>query len=271
MSGKFFTGLLVVLIANVFLFSADHEKRFRVNISIGITGIPATLNDKQLLSTDPCEAAQAGVDASKLLSQTRFFSTVRNRVQMAGTDRHEHSITFGRDSVGGITTSPMTDGDATNGKVNSNWPGAFADIHNHLNDQPPSAGDVYNLIKINCSRHGYNTRFVVTPVGALYVLYIYDLEFAKDFTAKYPAEQLPGFSPRFPEPVFDDMDRITIYFEAKGVDKLIARENAMAFALNHYNSGLALLKQDGTGNFKKLQTEQKILHGKTMYVVNNCP
>jgi hypothetical protein len=210
-----------------------------------------------------------GADSATRLSQASIFSVAREQVQKAG-DRREHAITFGRDSLSGICASPMASGDATNGRVNSNWPGAFADIHNHLNDQPPSAGDLYNLIKISSNRQGYNTRFVITPGGFLYALYVYDMELAKAFVAKYPLEQSPGFSPRFPEPVFDDIDKITMYFESHGVRPLLACERAMAFVLDRYKAGVVLLKQDSIGNFKVLQTGEKTLKRKTIYVVKEC-
>ena len=220
--------------------------------------------------TDLCEAAKKGKEAATLLSRDSFFSTASFAVQHAGKDRHEHSITFGRNLAGKISTSSMIEGDTTNGKVSSNWPGAFADIHNHTNDLPPSAGDLYYLVKLNSRNYFYDTRFVVTVSGVVYALYVYDLNFAMDFVSKYPSEQTPGFSPRFPEPIFDDVDKISIYFEGQGSSRLIAQEKAMAFVLAKYNSGAVLLKQDNEGNFKTLQTEEMISNGVKIYVANDC-
>jgi hypothetical protein len=47
---------------------------------------------------------------------------------------------------------------------------------------------------------------------------------------------------------------------------------AMAFILDKYNTGVALLKQDSNGNFKKLgTTETTQPDGSKSYTTNNCP
>lgn len=225
---------------------------------------------KNFNTTDLCEAAKNGRDAATHLANDSIFSFASLAVQQAGKDRHEHSITFGKNFAGEISISSIIDGDTTSGKVSSFLPGAFADIHNHTNDLPPSAGDLYYLVKLNSRNHFYNTRFVVTASGAVYALYVYDLSLAKDFIKEYPPEQTPGFSPRFPEPIFDEVDKISIYFEGQGSDRLIAQERALAFVLAKYNSGSVLLGQNNEGNFKTLRTEEMISDGAKIYVANNC-
>lgn len=166
-------------------------------------------------STDLYEASKKAAVATTLLSHDTSFTSAVNKIRQAQADKHEYSITFGREHDGHLTMSPIVKGDSTNGKVRSNWPGAFADLHNHFNEQPPSAGDLYYLIKINSKNHFYNARFVIMKNGTIYALYIYEPKLANDFISKYPLEQMHGFSPRFPEPIFDDVDRISTYFEGK--------------------------------------------------------
>lgn len=228
------------------------------------------LVDKQEIFIDLPEASKRGFYATELLSRDSFFSLAKIAIQYAGHDMHEHSITFGRDTTGQVTISQLINGDPSSGRVNSNWPGAFADIHNHTNDQPPSAGDFYCLVKLNNKNSLYSTRFVVTLSGTLYALCVYDLQLANDFAAKYPLEQTPGFSPRFPEPIFDDMDKISTYFEGRGVDRLIAQERALAFVLAKYNSGAVLLKQDSDKNLLAIQTEEITSNGTVSYIVHHC-
>lgn len=213
--------------------------------------------------------AKSGVDVAELLSRDSLFSLAKIAIQYAGYDMHEHSITFGKDTTGQVTISPIINGDPSSGRVNSNWAGAFADIHNHVNDQPPSAGDFYCLVKLNNKNRDYSTRFVVTISGTVYALCVYDLKLANDFIATYPLEQTPGFSPRFPEPIFDDVDKISTYFEGKGVNRLIAQERALAFVLAKYNSGAVLLKQDSAKNFLAIQTEEITSNGTVSYIVHD--
>lgn len=227
------------------------------------------LNERSKNFADFREALKSGVDAAEVLSRDSFFSLAKIAIQYAGYDMHEHSITFGKDTTGKVTVSPIINGDPSSGRVNSNWPGAFADIHNHTNDQPPSAGDFYCLVKLNNKNRDYSTRFVVTISGTVYALCVYDLKLANDFIAKYPLEQTPGFSPRFPEPIFDDVDKISTYFEGKGVGRLTAQERALAFVLAKYNCGTILLKQDSVKKFLVIETEEITSKGVVSYIVHD--
>jgi hypothetical protein len=217
-----------------------------------------------------CEESRRGIGAAKLLSGDSSFSIAKTSIRKAGIDKHEHSITFGRDTNGKVSLSTIVNGDSSNGIVRPDWPCAFADIHNHTNDQPPSAGDLYYLVKLNNKNQLYNTRFVETLNGTIYALYVYDLKLANDFVSKYPLEQTPGFSPRFSEPIFDDVDKVSTYFEGKGIDRLTARERALAFVLAQYKSGVVLLKQSGTGNFVSMQIQERTKGGMILYVARNC-
>jgi hypothetical protein len=217
-----------------------------------------------------CEAAKTGVDAANNFSASGIFSAAKLALERAAKDGREHSVTFGKDTGETITASPVVNGDTSNGKVIPDWQGAFADLHNHCNHQPPSAGDLYYLVKV-CNKHAsYRSRFVVTPGGVMYALYLYDLKMANDFVTNYPMERSPGYSPRFPEPVFDVCDLVSIYFEGQGESRLTAQERAMAFILSKYYTGVALLKQDMDGHFKIVHTEKIVSGLATTYVAGNC-
>lgn len=101
---------------------------------------------------DPCVDAQPFADATTLLSTNFTFVSAKNSVEAAvlaqGNAVTEHSVTFGKDMNNNINISPILNTNGSNsGSVNSSWPGAFADLHNHPNDQPLSPGDLYNKSK----------------------------------------------------------------------------------------------------------------------------
>ena len=55
------------------------------------------------------------------------------------------------------------------------------------------------------------------------------------------------------------------------ISPLIADEMAMALVLDKYNTGVALIKQDGNGNFKRLGTiETTSSNGDKTFTSNNC-
>jgi hypothetical protein len=88
----------------------------------------------------------------------------------------------------------------------------------------------------------------------------------------YPKSQISPYPPDFPGPLFTDFDNARTYFEYNGFSHLIAEEKAMALVLDKYNTGVALLKQDANGNFKKLGTTETInSDGTKTYTANNCP
>jgi hypothetical protein len=153
--------------------------------------------------------------------------------------------------------------------VNTSWPGAFADLHNHPNDLPPSPGDMYNLIGVNNNHSGYNTRMVVTPDGSVFALVVLDLAAANTFKTNYPPVNI-GYGPDFPTEIFDKFQEVKDVFMMQGFSNLISEERAMSYVLDKYNTGIALLKQDSNGNFKRLKTNESSSNGNTTYTANNC-
>jgi hypothetical protein len=48
------------------------------------------------------------------------------------------------------------------------------------------------------------------------------------------------------------------------------RTTAIAFVLDKHNAGITLLKQDSTGNFNPIKTEETIQNGTTTYTPKPC-
>lgn len=219
---------------------------------------------------DPCSDAQPSANRATTLSQNSTYTTSKGNIQNAASDGNEHSVTFGKDANGNVTASAITTGGTSGGNVDQNWPGAFSDIHNHPNDQPPSPGDMYNLISLDQNHSGWNTRFVITPDGSVYALVIISLNTATTFVSNYPSINL-GFGPDFPDAINDDFIDAKNSALSQGFNNLIAEEMAMAFVLDKYNSGIALLKQDSNGNFKRIVTTETVQpDGSKIYTKNNC-
>ncbi|WP_438946132.1 hypothetical protein [Sediminibacterium sp.] len=221
------------------------------------------------IEKDPCEVAKPAAKMVTTLSQSDKYDSAKLQIQNADS-KVEHSITFGTDSNGNTTASPMTTCTSSSTcTANINWPGAIADIHNHTNDLPPSPGDLYNLIGVNNKYNQYSTRMVVSKNGAVFALVVIDLSAANRFREKYPPIDL-GFGPDFPSEIFDKLDEVKDAFMKKGLTELISVEAAMSYVLDKYNTGMALLKQDGIGNFNRLITNETISNGSITYVSNNC-
>jgi len=218
------------------------------------------------IEVDPCADAQAGAAKATTLAQNSVYLAAKSNIQTASSDNLEHSVTFGKDASENITSSSMTTGTANSGTINTNWPGAFADLHNHPGNSPPSPGDFYGLITVNQNHSGYDTRFVVTADGSVYALLIIDPAAATTFVTNYPSQQVPGYSPEFPTAIIDEINEMKGFYGATD-------EMAMAFILEKYNTGVALLKQNSNGSFKRLRTTETIdpNNGTKTYTANNCP
>lgn len=88
-----------------------------------------------------------------------------------------------------------------------------------------------------------------------------------------------GFVTRFgkfwltplPTIIFVDFDHVKNHV-TNDVTGLIAEEMAMAFILDKYGTGMALLKQDSNGDFKRLRTNENLNSDRSKnYTANNCP
>lgn len=204
---------------------------------------------------------------SSIAVDTEFTTAVSSIKAAVSADGFEHSITLGKDSNGKITQAPMNNGTSQYlVKTNTTWAGAFAAIHNHPNGTPMSAGDIYAAVKLNTLRPDFTTTFLVLPDGSMYALVVTDLEAAKAFVTKYPADQLPGYSPEFPTFIFDELQRLVSYMGST----VEGKTEAIAFVLDQNNSGMKLLKQDANGDFNPIQTEETIQGGTKIYTPKPC-
>jgi hypothetical protein len=220
---------------------------------------------------DPCTEAKALADLATNLSKNSSYITAKSNIQSAAADGNEHYVIFGKDANGNITASPMSNVGTTGGNINVDWPGGFADLHNHPDYVVPSPGDFYGLVDLNNSHTDWNTRFVVTPDGSVYALVVVDLAKAVAWVAQNPKNQVQGSPPDFPVLIGDDLAEARSYLiHIEGLDELIADEMAMSLVLDKYDTGVALLKQDSNGDFKRLRTESNTINGNTVYAANNC-
>jgi len=213
---------------------------------------------------DPCAEAQTGSTNAKNFSQNGKFITVKGSIISAASDGKEHGVTFGKDANGNITNSNISTGSAISGTV-PNWQNAFADLHNHLDPSPPSNGDIYGFIDRVNSNNNFETRYILTSSGTMYALVITDLNKANVFNSNFPRVPNPGFSPDFPEHIVDEINEMKGLYGA-------TEEMALAFIMEKYDMGVALLKQDSDGNFKRLNTvPNKNSDGVVIsYTAKNC-
>ena len=184
---------------------------------------------------------------------TEFSKTAPFQLAMAEVKEHmqldpsrEYTITFGKDSLNAVTVSPIGKGNKSNGVVPV-MPNGFADLHNHPKNTPPSSGDLYGLLLKNRLNTRYDMRYILTAAGAVYVLVVMDTTAARLFASKYPQQQVPGYSPLFPDALLNEYREIHYRYG-------VAEELVMPYILEKYATGVFLLKQSGDGDFAVLRT-----------------
>ncbi|MDR7208167.1 hypothetical protein [Flavobacterium piscis] len=223
--------------------------------------VPYKTSVRNYIIVDPCTDA-----ATTSISKSSSYISAVSAIKTASSDGKEHSITLGKDAYGKITPAPMNNGGTSNVLVNTSWPGAFATIHNHPTVNPLSAGDIYSSVKLNSLHANFTTQFIALPDGSTYAIVVTNLAAAKAFVAAYPADVLPGYSPEFPDFIFDQL-QVLVTPMGSSVE---ARTTAMAFVLDKYNAGIMLLKQDVRGDFKPLKTEETVQNGVKTYTPKPC-
>ncbi len=183
-------------------------------------------------------------------AQSPTFISAKSNIEKASSDGLEHSITLGRDTSGNITQSSIRTGGQNAVSVNTSWSGAFASLHNHPNNTQLSAGDIYSSIKLNTMNSNFTTSYILTN-GQLYSIVVTDLAAAQAFATAYPADQLPGFNPEFPDFLFNQLQALVTSM-GSSVD---GKTGAIAYVLNQYNAGITLLKQNNVGEFEPIKPE----------------
>lgn len=221
-------------------------------------------NSQPSLSIDLCIESQETSNNATNFSKSNIYSIATTNIKNAfNIDSLEHAISFGKDVNGNNITSVMSTGNGYSSGLET-VTNMFADIHNHSKDTPPSSGDLYGFINIATEKKLYETRYLVTANGFVYAFVIIDLQTARDFVIKYPKVSNPGYQPGFPDSLVDKFN------ELKGV-YAASDEMALAFILEKYNAGVALLKQDDRGSFKRLNTKEIVYsNGLKKYVAHNC-
>lgn len=174
----------------------------------------------------------------------------------ASADGNEHSITLGRDVHGNITQAPMNNGSPNIVATNTSWPGAFADIHNHTTNGPPSSNDiVYAAVKKNEINSEHITSFVNLPDGS-YAIVVTDLSAAHNFVVAYPADISLNYPPEFPDAILDEI--YSLRYSMGSGSSVENYMRAVSFLLDKYESGITILKQDSDGNFKPFKIEETV-------------
>lgn len=104
----------------------------------------------------------------------------------------------------------------------------------------------------------------------MYALALTNAAALKAFIVQYPKIQIQGYSPDFPDELFY-LYR-DVYDLNKDLGIAVANEMALAYILDKYNAGVALLKQDENGNFQKINTTANTDgNGNTTYTKTDCP
>ena len=204
-------------------------------------GISGPLYPNGIPAFDPCVAAG---HASAIATNATFISA-RAAIIQAGSDGKEHSITLGYPGPPGpYTQSTMRNGGTNDVAVNQSHIGAFAAIHNHPNNTPISSGDIYVAVTLNTNNSAFYTSIIVTG-GETYAIVVNNLPAAKEFVKNNPPDLKPGYSPEFPDKIFDQILDARIQLG----ESLEARTAAISTVLDDNNAGITLLKQDSSGKF----------------------
>ena len=160
------------------------------------------------ITDDPCTATKKGATIATALAKENVFKIAVNEIKkLFKLDLKEHAVAFGKDSNKNIISSCISNGTTISGSI-PKIANAFADIHNHPNNTPPDAGDLYGLITINKNNTAYDTRFIITSTGTVYALLITDHLAATSFEIAYP-QQPPAFKggpPGFPIKLVDEFN-----------------------------------------------------------------
>jgi hypothetical protein len=157
----------------------------------------------------PCDLTQSAPDKAIRFAGTAEFTKALSLLleNVAVAPLQEHIVAFGEDSSGQVLRSAVSTGSLSSGLV-PEVTKAFADLHNHPKNTPPSSGDLYGLLEKVRRSSNYNSRYVITSSGRLYVLVVTDTIAAAAFLRTYPPQKLKGFSPLFPDDLLNEFREI---------------------------------------------------------------
>ncbi|WP_374172821.1 hypothetical protein [Flavobacterium tructae] len=113
------------------------------------------------------------------------------------------------------------------------------------------AGDVYAILQMYNNNNLIRTTYIFTG-GEIYAIVLVNPNQAKAFVTNYPADVRPGYSPEFPEPIFDQID----LGKTRGLGSSNeGRSTAMSHMLEKYNAGIAIMKEKN-GKFVPLKATE---------------
>ncbi|MCC9065009.1 hypothetical protein ACHRV1_16885 [Flavobacterium aquidurense] len=220
------------------------------------------------IDPEPCDGKLEAENKSNSIPNNIQSSTADALDAASAIDGFEHGITFGKDANGQITQAPIRDGGVYNVPVTQNWPGAFAAVHNHVVDYPPSAGDVYTAVTLVSNNPNFVTSYINLPNGDSYAMVVTNPELAKEFVTKYPKDQTDNNPPEFPIVIFDHLQDLVPIMGSSTEGKI----NAIVATLDKYKSGISILKKDSVdGSYVKIAIKQTTINGITNYQLINCP
>lgn len=210
---------------------------------------------------DKCKKAEAGSNKATDISKNSKFPDAKQGVLNGfAQNGGENGVGFGTNTPNGpLESTGVQPLGATSGNINNPFTYPTADMHNHPQNTPPSAGDVYSMMSYQNQHNTFGTRYVVLPNGTVYALTVTNADAFASFLSNYPPNQVPGFPPNFSGAAYNDWDDAFFYGNA---------EMALSYVLDKYNAGIALTKMDANGNFKKLNVTN---NGNNTYTKSECP
>lgn len=116
------------------------------------------------------------------------------------------------------------------------------------------------------SRPGWNTKILSNRNGKTYAFVVVDTAAAKTFRDNSFAIN-PTYGPVFSDVQNDEFQNVFGFYQQQIYSSRDSKERALAHILDKYNSGVILLKKEGT-TFKRLRTTTGPQNG--TYDSNDC-
>jgi hypothetical protein len=217
---------------------------------------------------NPCQKAiTENTSAKNELTKIKTKNRVTQIKQNVNTNLEEKGFSFGVDSNGAEQVSNVkvgVGGYAVDLVVSSPSFTITGAAHTHTTNgfNVPSTGDMYNMYKAVSANANFKYYYTFSPNNNNYVLTITNPANFVTFNNNYPdsiyfdAENY-GFNSN--TSIGMDYDYIVDYFtKVMGKTEDEGNEYAMAYVMNKYNTGMALNKEDASGNFKPLFLEETV-------------
>ncbi|MDY3316206.1 hypothetical protein PG630_02635 [Riemerella anatipestifer] len=200
--------------------------------------------------TDPCEKAKTGVNNANEIAKNTKFTSAKNGIMAAfNNNGKENGVAFGKNSPNGtLNATGVQNYQQNSGTVSNPYAYPVADMHNHPNSNPPSAGDVYSMMQHHLEHGSFSTRYVITSDGSMYALIITDTEAIRKFLQDYPPSQIPGHNPNFPLALLNELNNLELNMNSES--------GALAHILTKYNAGVSLSKADSNGRFRNINIQE---------------